>query len=158
METQDIAQFERKAGQTASIILTASLRSHIGSTFKRRTGAMAKTNVKPRYKDGRLDRLIINSPHYSFKHHFGSVKKGKTMSTRRRESQIKAFTRHIGSVTIAVKAHKRKGGHVSSHVKNIDYKATNHIAKSLQTTNALENLATTLAENRAVLITSQIDF
>jgi hypothetical protein len=134
MQIVDIEAKERAAGLKAAAALRAAYRMQIKSTFKRNSGTLEKSNISPRYRQGRLDRLVITSPHYSFKNHFGSTKKGMTP------------------------VHSRKGKPVKAHSKNRQYKAFNHIALALKATNALEQLATDLGNNRAVLITSQIDF
>lgn len=149
---------ERKAGSVARAALRASLLAQIKSTFNRRSGALEKSNVNARYREGRLDRLVMNSPHYSFKQHFGSSLSGTQKTTDRKEASVKTFQRHLKGATVQIKAHDRKGGNVRSLRKNIQYKAHNHIAKALQETSALENLATALGENRMVTITSQINF
>ncbi|PZO33177.1 MAG: hypothetical protein DCE86_05300 [Flavobacteriaceae bacterium] len=158
MQIQDISQLEKKAANTASVLLRGAMRSEIKSVFKRRSGALEKTNVSPRFKDGRLDRLVISSPKYSFTWHYGSKKTGITPSYFRKGGAVKAFTMHLQSGPKEIPAHNRSGGIVKSHNKGIDYKSTNHIAKALSSGNVLENLATQLCENRAVLITSIIDF
>lgn len=158
MANVDIEANERKAGSAARGALKASLLSEIRSTFKRRSGNLEKSNVTAKYKEGRLDRLVLNSPHYSFKNHYGSSLTGTQEATDRNGAAVKSFQRHLQGKTVQVQAHQRDGGNVRSLRKNRDYKAHNHIAKALKQTNALETLATALGENRMVLITSQIDF
>lgn len=126
---------ERAAGLKAAVSLRAAYRTQINSTFNRgKSGKLEKSTFTPRYREGRLDRIVLSTPHYSFKNHFGSTKKGET------------------------KTHSRNGKPVRGHSKNRDYKAHNHIALAFKSTNALEQLATDLGENRIVLITSQIQF
>lgn len=157
-ENFDFQAHEKKAGSAAARALSASLKSEINSVFKRRSGAMAKSGVTTRYKDGRLDRLVLNSPHYSFKHHYGSTKSGVTGVTLRKATSVSPFVRHLNGQGVFVSAFNRSGGAVARHNKNIDYKSTDHIAKALKKTNALESLATELAENRMVEITSNFNF
>lgn len=160
MDSNDFQSQEKRLGSAAAKALTASFKNQIQKTFDRRTGALDETNVTARYKDGRLDRLVINSPKYSFTTHFGSEKKGDTGETNRKGTDVISFSRHLKNSVEdhSVKAHYRAGGVVKAHVKGIDYKATNHIAKAFRATNALHVLATQLGSSRAVLITSQIDF
>jgi formamidopyrimidine-DNA glycosylase len=158
MDIINIETEERKAGNIAKNALKASLVTQIKNTFHRRSGELEKSTVNSRMKDGRLDRLTINSPHYSFKQHFGSRLTGTQKATERKQASVKSFQRHLEGKTSSVSAHTRMGGAVKALNKNIDYKAHNHIAKALNQTNALEVLATSLGNNRMVLITSQIDF
>lgn len=134
MLDSDFEAKERAAASKAASALRAAYRTQITSTFKRGSGKLEKSNFLPRFRTGRLDRLVLTSPHYSFKNHFGSTKKGITPT------------------------HSRKGKPVKGHSKNRTYKGYNHIAEALKATNALEQLATDLGQNRAVLITSQINF
>jgi len=159
MDKSNFQAEERKAGNKAAAALRGAFRSKIQSTFHRRTGAMQdKSTVTPRYRDGVLDRLVLASPRYSFIHHFGSTKTGKTGSLQRDGADVKSFTRHLEGMVRQVSAHKRSGGFVVAHNKGIDYKSKNHISEALKATNALEVLATELGENRIVNISSQIDF
>jgi len=160
MDNNDFEAKERLLGNAAAKALTASFRNQIKKTFDRRTGELDKTNVRARYKEGRLDRLVVNSPRYSFTTHFGSDKKGDTGETNRKGTEVRSFSRHLKNSVMDrdVKAHSRTGGTVKAHVKGIDYKATDHIAKAFRATNALNVLATQLGSSRAVLIVSQIDF
>lgn len=154
----DFTTKERASGSKASGLLRNSLRSKIKSIFKRRSGDMEKSTVTARYRDGRLDRLVMTSPHYSFKEHFGSAKHGTTPQTQRKETAVKEFQRTVNGRTETVKSHVRKATTVQAHMKGINYKAKNHIAQALKQTNALDQLANELGDHRAVLITSQIDF
>lgn len=158
MPDQDFFQKERIAGNKAASSLRGSFRSKIKQVFQSRSGAMEKSNVTARYRDGFLDRLILASPKYSFTKHFGSTLSGTTKATDRKEASVNSFVRHINGTTMQVSAHNRKATHVAAHVKGINYKSTNHIAEALKETNALEQLATDLGENRIVDIASQIDF
>lgn len=158
MNNINIEAEERKAGNIAKNALKASLVTQIKNTFHRGSGELEKSTVSSRMKDGRLDRLTINSPHYSFKLHFGSSLTGTQEQTNRRPAFVKSFQRHLDSKTIIIAPSARKGGSVKAFKKNIHYKAHNHIAKALNQTNALKVLATSLGNNRMVLITSQIDF
>jgi hypothetical protein len=54
-------------------------------TFHRRTGTLLKSTVNANYKVGRLDRLTLNMPRYSFQQHFGSSLTG-TQSYRKKRS------------------------------------------------------------------------
>ncbi|WP_222616889.1 hypothetical protein [Flavobacterium kayseriense] len=158
MENVNIEAEERKAGRIAAAALKASLINQIKNTFNRRTGALEKSTVLARYKSARLDRLVLNSPRYSFQTHFGSSLPGTQKATARKATSVKSFQRHLEGKVSQVQAHERKGGRVSAMRKNEPYRATNHIAKALNQSNALENLATALGNNRMVLITSQINF
>jgi hypothetical protein len=158
MQDSDFQQKERAAGNRAAAALRAALRSKIQSTFTRRSGAMEKSTVLPRFKDGVLDRLVLKSPKYSFTQHFGSSKTGQTPATSRGEANVQSFTRKLNGTSVEVKSYKRAGGLVIGHKKGIEYKSKNHISEALKSTNALETLATELGENRIVNITSQIDF
>lgn len=158
MESINIEAEERKAGNIAKNALKASYLTQIKSTFHRRSGALEKSTVNSRMKDGRLDRLIINSPDYSFKQHFGSSLTGTQKATERKGATVKTFERHLNGKAVSVSAYERQGGSVKAFNKNIGYRTHNHIARALKQTNALEVLATSLGENRVVLITSQIDF
>lgn len=158
MPDQDFFQKERTAGNKAASSLRGSFRSKIKQLFQSRSGAMEKSNVTARYRDGFLDRLIIATPKYSFTKHFGSSLSGTTKQTERSASSVNSFVRHINGTTIQISAHERKATHVVAHVKGINYKSTNHISEALRETNALEQLATDLGENRIVDIASQIDF
>lgn len=160
MENADFEANEKKIGNAAARALGASLQNQIKKTFDRRTGSLEKTNVRARYKDGRLDRLTINSPKYSFTTHYGSNKKGDTKETKRKATEVRSFERHLDNSIVehTVKAHSRAGGTVKAHIKGIDYKATDHIAKAFRATNALNVLATELGNSRAVKIISQFDW
>lgn len=158
MAEVDIESLERQAARRASAALRSSIVAEVGSTFSRRSGLMARSSVQSRFRDGRLDRLALVMPHYSFKLHFGSDKRGNTPSTTRRKASVKEFRRTVLGVGQTVRPHERGGGSVRAHVKNINYRAFNHIARAMSRTNALEQLATDLSENRAVVITSQIQF
>lgn len=149
---------ERKAASKARSSLNVALRSSIKRKFKSRTGKMEKSNVTSRFRDGMLDRLVLNSPHYSFKSHFGSSLTGNTPETNRAETNVQAFVRKIKSKSISIEAHSRRATKVAAHNKGIQYKSYNHIADALKSSNALEQLATDLGNNRIVQIASQIDF
>lgn len=149
---------ERAAGRKASAALRVAFRAKIKSTFNRRSGDMEKSTVTAKYKEGFLDRLVLGSPHYSFKHHFGSSLSGTTGATSRKQSSVNSFSRHVNGENVTVKSHTRKATNVVAHIKGIDYKSKNHIAEAFKSTNALQQLATDLGENRIVNITSQIDF
>jgi hypothetical protein len=158
MESINIEAEERKAGNIAKNALRASLITQIQSSFHRRSGTMEKSTVNSSMKDGRLDRLALDTPKYSFTQHFGSSLSGTQKPTERKGASVKTFQRHLEGRISTVSAHVRTGGSVKAFNKKIDYKASNHIAKALRQTNALEVLATSLGENRIVLVTSQINF
>lgn len=160
MDTTDFEAEEKKIGSAAGRALTASFQNQIKKTFDRRSGNLDKTNVRPRYRDGRLDRLVISSPKYSFTTHYGSSKKGDTPETTRKSSEVRSFARHLENSVMdhQVKAHTRSGGTVKAHIKGIDYRATNHITKALKATNALQVLGTHLGNNRAIKILSSFDW
>lgn len=149
---------ERSAGNKAASTLRVSVRSKIKEIFQSRSGNLEKSNVSARYRDGFLDRLVLAMPKYSFTSHFGSTLSGTTQATSRKPSSVNTFTRHLKSGDVSVQAHSRKATNVVAHIKGINYKAKNHIADALNQTNALEQLATDLGENRMVEIASQIDF
>lgn len=154
----DIEALERKAGNVARTALKASLINQIQRTFHRRTGNLLKSTVLARYKDGRLDRLVLNSPKYSFTQHFGSSLPGTQKPTERKGTNVKSFQRHLEGMVTDVKAHERKATSVRGFNKNEPYNAHDHLSRALKQTPALENLATALGNHRAVLIASQIDF
>ncbi len=154
----DIEALERKAGNVARTALKASLINQIQRTFHRRTGTLLKSTVLARYREGRLDRLVLNTPKYSFTEHFGSDKSGTQKPTERKGSSVKTFQRHLEGKTTTVKSYDRAGGSVVGFNKNEPYGAHNHLSRALKQTPALENLATALGNHRAVLIASQIDF
>lgn len=158
MEKVDIEAAERKAGSIARAALKVSLITQIKKSFHKRTGLLEKSNVSAKYKESRLDRLTINSPVYSFTSHYGSSLTGTQKATTRKPSNVSAFQRHLKGETIEVKAHSRSGGSVSAMNKNMKYPMHNHLSRALKETQALEVLATSLGNNRMVLITSQIDF
>jgi hypothetical protein len=158
MESINIEAEERKAGNLAKNALKASLLTQIKGSFHRRSGALEKSTVNSRMKGGRLDRLVINSPKYSFTQHFGSSLTGTQKATERKGSTVKTFQRHLEGKVASVSAYERSGGSVKAFNKNIGYRTHNHIARALKQTNALDVLATSVGQNRAVLITSQIDF
>jgi hypothetical protein len=158
MEAVNFEAEERKAGNIAKNALKASLISQIKNTFHNRSGAMERSTINSRMKEGRLDRLIINTPKYSFTQHFGSSKTGNQKASERKGASVNSFQRHLEGKTATIRAYERAGGAVKSFNKNIEYKAHDHIAKALNQTNALEVLATSLGENRIVLIASQINF
>lgn len=149
---------ERKAGNKAATTLRSSFRSVIKSRFHRRSGEMEKSTVTTKFRDGRLDRLILKSPHYSFKEHFGSTLTGTTGETHRKATNVREFIRNVKGKQQHIKANKRRATDVKAHNKGINYKARNHIAIALKKTNALDQLATEIGQNRIVEITSQIDF
>jgi hypothetical protein len=151
---------ERKAGNKAAGTLRAAYRTKVNSVFKRKSGALEKSTFSARFKEGWLDRLVLLTPHYSFKEHFGSTKTGNTPSYSRGGAKVRSFQRFMGGglKTRQVEAHVRGGGSVRAHNKGRNYKARNHIAEALKSTSALEVLATDLGQNRIVLVTSQIDF
>lgn len=154
----DIESQERKAGNVARTALKASLISQIHKTFHRRTGTLLKSTVLARYKNGRLDRLVLQSPKYSFTQHFGSSLSGTQKPTERKGTTVKSFQRHLEGMVTQVKSYDRKGGSVKGFNKNEPYGAHDHLSRALKQTPALENLATALGNHRAVLIASQIDF
>jgi hypothetical protein len=158
MEGINIEVQERKAGSIARAALTTSLMSQIKSNFNRRSGNLEKSKFNARYKNGHLDRLVLNSPKYSFTQHFGSSLAGTQKATERKGATVKSFQRHLEGMVTQVKSYDRKGGSVSAMNKKEPYKAYDHIAKALKQSPALENLATALGENRIVLIASQINF
>lgn len=160
MDNNNLEAHEKKIGAAAARALKASFLNQIKKTFDSRTGALEKTNVRARYREGRLDRLIINSPKYSFTTHYGSAKKGDTKQTNRSPTAVRSFARHLENSVVdhQVKAHSRAGGTVKAHIKGINYKATDHIAKVFRATNALDVLATELGNSRAVKILSQFDW
>jgi hypothetical protein len=158
MERVDIEAEERKAGSIARAALKASLLNQIKNTFQRRSGKLEKSTVNARFKNGSLDRLTISSPKYSFTQHFGSSLTGTQKATQRKSSSVKSFQRHLEGMLTQVKSHDRKGTSVKAMRKKEPYKATGHISRALNQTNALENLATAIGKNRIVLVTSQIDF
>lgn len=158
MEKVDIEAHERKAGKTAAAALKASLINQIRRTFHRRTGTMEKSTVLARYKNARLDRLVLQTPRYSFQQHFGSTLTGTQKATERKATAIKSFQRHLEGMVTQVKAHERSGGPVSAMRKNIKYGTHDHLTRALKQTNALKALANDLGQNRIVLISSQIDF
>lgn len=151
---------EKKAANIARAALKSSLINQIKRTFHRgKTGKLLKeSNVNSRFVLGRLDRLVLNSPRYSFQSNFGSTKSGFQKSGSRRGGSVKSFVRHLDGKKIEVHSHDRQGTTVAAFDKNIRYKTRNHISRALKQTKALENLATALGENRIVLISSQIDF
>lgn len=155
---QNFESEERKAANIARSALKASFLSQIRRTFHRRSGTMEKSTVNTRFRIGRLDRIVLKSPRYSFQSHFGSSKKGTQKASQRKGASVKSFRRRTHNKTVEVHSHSRKGGSVVAFNKNRRYNARNHIARALKQTNALEVLATSLGNNRIVLITSQIDF
>lgn len=154
----NIEALERKAGNAARTALKASLINQIQRTFHRRTGTLLKSTVLARYRDGRLDRLVLDSPKYSFTQHFGSSLSGTQKATERKGTTVKSFQRHLEGMVTQVEAHERKGGFVKAFNKNEPYGAHDHLSRALKQTPALDNLATALGNHRAVLIASQIDF
>lgn len=158
MANTNIEALERKAGNIARTALKASLINQIQRTFHRRTGLLLKSTVLARYREGRLDRLIINSPKYSFTQHYGSSLPGVQKPTERKGTNVKSFQRHLEGKTTTVKSYDRAGGSVVGFNKNERYGMHNHLSRALKQTNALEVLATALGNHRAVLIVSQIDF
>lgn len=158
MSNSDFLEKERISGNKAARALQQSFRSKIAEIFKKDTGESLKSTFSARYREGRLDRLVLKAPHYTFKQHYGSILTGTTPSTHRKETIVSAFTRYVNGEAQEVVTHRRRATQVKAHIKGIDYKATNHIAEALRKTSALETLATELGENRIVLITSQIDF
>lgn len=150
---------ERKAGNIARTALKSAYLSQISRTFKRgKTGKLEKSTVTARYRQGRLDRFAIMTPQYSFQEHFGSSKSGNQKSSQRNGADVKSFIRHLSHKRSNVRAHHRDGGTVDGFNKRRRYTAKNHIAKALNNTNALEVLATSLGENRIIMVTSQIRF
>jgi len=158
MVSDDFQRKEKSAGRKATASLGTALRSEIGSTFNRQTGSMEESRFSSKFRDGRLDRIVLTSPHYSFKSHFGSSLSGQTKGFQRKAANVKSFVRHVRGVAQTVEAHTREGGSVRSFTKNRTYKAYNHISSALNATPALQNLATALGENRIVDIVSQIHF
>jgi deferrochelatase/peroxidase EfeB len=154
----DIEAQERKAGSIARAALRASLLNQIRQTFRKRSGALEKSTVNARYKVGRLDRLVINTPKYSFTQHYGSTKTGTQKETSRKATSVKSFSRFFNGQNQEVQSHTRAATTVKAFNKNEPYNAKNHIARALNQTNALQVLATSLGENRITNITSQIDF
>ncbi|UOX35328.1 hypothetical protein LXD69_07355 [Flavobacterium sediminilitoris] len=150
---------DRKAGNAAANKLRAAFRTAIKSTFNRRTGKMYKTNVTAKYRSDNLDRLTLTSPRYSFQNHFGSSKTGTTGNTSRSGGQVKSYTRHVNGKAVTVPSFNRSAATVSSHKKNRQYRKYGHLAIAMRASQpALEQLATDLAENRAVVVISKIDF
>lgn len=158
MEEINIEAEERKAGNIAKNALKASLLNQIHRTFHRRSGSLLKSTVGARFKNERLDRLVLETPKYSFTQHFGSSLPGTQKATERQGSSVKSFQRHVKGKVSEVDAHERRGGSVRGFIKNEPYGTHNHLSRALSQTPALENLATALGNNRAVLIASQIQF
>jgi len=158
MEALNFLEEEKKAGNVARLALKQSLISQIKKSFKKRSGTLEKSNVTTRYVDGRLDRLVINTPKYSFTQHYGSKKPGTQKPTERKATSVKSFQRHLEGMVTEVDAHERKGTTVKGFLKNEPYPAHEHLSRALKQTNALEVLATALGESRAALVTSKIYF
>lgn len=158
MEAFNFLEEEKQAANIARKALKASLISEIKRSFNRRSGALEKSNVTSRFKEGRLDRLVINTPKYSFTQHYGSEKSGTQKPTERKGTNVKSFQRHLEGMVSEVKAHERKGGSVVGFNKNEPYNAHDHLGRALKQNNALETLATSLGQSRATLITSKIRF
>lgn len=157
--TSNFETIERNAGNVARASLQASYLSQIRRTFRRgKTGKLEKSSVRTKYRSGWLDRLILVSPKYSFQEHFGSNKTGTQKETQRRAGNVKSFIRHRKGKSETVRPHRRSGGSVKAFNKNRRYTAKDHITRALRNTNALEVLATSLGENRIVLVASQINF
>lgn len=158
-QVQDFMSQERAAGKKAASSLRANFRSEIKSTFQRRSGALGKTTVSSKYRNQGLDRLTLTTPHYSFKLHFGSSKQGDQKETTRSGSEVKSFRRHLKGSSIIVSSFPRRGGKVSAHKKNETYNPHGHLSRAMsKSQSALETLASELAENRIIQITSKINF
>jgi hypothetical protein len=158
MQDPNFEAKERAAGLKAAAALRGAYRNIVKSTFKRKSGTEEKSNFSPRFREGRLDRIVMQAPHYSFKKHYGSTKTGTNKASKRSAHAVKAHTRQYEGMVRTVRAHNRRATTVGPYKKNIDYKAYNHIAMALKASNALNQLATELGQNRIISITSQIDF
>lgn len=62
---------EKRIGKTAAKKLTSEMRTVIRLSTEKRTGDAELTDVRAKYKNERLQRLVIQAPHYVFKLHYG---------------------------------------------------------------------------------------
>jgi len=67
----DLYQLEKKVGKEAANRLTNSLRGAVRYTTKPKVGLAMKSSASAKYKNNRLQRLVIQAPHYIFKQHYG---------------------------------------------------------------------------------------
>lgn len=159
MENQDISSLERAAGMKVASQIRSNLRSTISSVFKKRTGLLLKSGVRARFKKGCLDRITISSPKYSFMGNYGSIKNGQTPEYTRKSSSVKAFVRRGNGRVQNVSSFTRRGGSVKAHSKNQKYHPYGHLAEAMRKSKpALEELATSLANHRAIQVTSHLKF
>lgn len=158
-ETNNWQDKENRSGRKAAALLKNALRSRISQKFKRRSGAMDRTNVSAIFRQGRLDRLAITSPKHSFIQHFGYSEPNENVkATTRKPGFVKSYFRDGVMTGRSVRNYSRKGGFVSHYTRNISNENKDHISDALNSSNILENLASELGENRAVFVTSQINF
>ena len=78
----DLYTLEKKLGATAAKKLTVGIKAAINNSTTPITGLGLKSKATAKYKNNRLQRLVIEAPHYIFKQHYGfeGVKKnGVTM-------------------------------------------------------------------------------
>lgn len=68
----DIAQQEKEIASKAVNKLRGAVRSEIGNTSTERTGdALKIANAGSRFKFGRLQRIVIKAPYYTFMQNYG---------------------------------------------------------------------------------------
>lgn len=67
----DLYVLEKKLGATAAKKLTLGLKVANNRTSQTITGLALKSKASSKYKNNRLQRLVIDAPHYVFKRHYG---------------------------------------------------------------------------------------
>lgn len=71
----EATQLEKHAGQNAARNIGRSLRKTLKDHFSKDTGLLFKTSARAKMRYGSLDRIEVNSPHYSFMQHYGYTRK-----------------------------------------------------------------------------------
>jgi plasmid stabilization system protein ParE len=67
----DMFAAEKRIGKTAASKLQSELRTVIRLLAEKKSGEAQASRVTPKYKNERLQRIVIQSPHYVFKLHYG---------------------------------------------------------------------------------------
>lgn len=70
--TLDIRSLEKSLASDATKSLSASLKAAVRNTTDSKTGAAIKTaSAGSRFKNDRLQRIVLKAPHYIFKQNYG---------------------------------------------------------------------------------------
>ena len=98
--TIDIAQREKEITAEAVKKLRAAVRQQVGKTSQIRTGeALRVANAGSRFKFGRLQRITMKAPYYTFMQNYGFEGK-KSNGVNQRLQATDVFSKAIDSANI----------------------------------------------------------